>query len=142
MKKLLLAAFCLFPVFSVQAQQSYVVPDKDLFGNYIIIRITSLCDTKAEAVQQIVKFKAFCDENSYLDFYTKNIGFWQVESVDKDKSMKWIGGYCNLNRQTEVLYQLDKRFIRMFCSNADIWQFKDVISESQCPEEEKTKKKR
>jgi hypothetical protein len=145
MKKLLLAGLCLASSFAAQAQysrDSEGIPDKDLFGNYIIIRITSLCDTRAEAIDQILKFKAYCEDNSYLDFYTRHIGFWQVKSVDKDKDLQWIGGYCNLHRQTEPLYELDKRFIRMYCENADIWQFKDLISESMCPEEEKGKKKR
>ena len=118
------------------------IPDRDLFGNYIIIRLTSLCDTKAEAINEIMKFKTFCEESSYLKFYTQHIGFWKVKSVDKDKSLKWMGGYCNLHRQTKVLYELDKRFIQMYCDYADIWQFKDVISDFQCPEEEDIKKKK
>jgi len=145
MKKLILAGLALLMALPATAQygrDSEGIPDKDLFGNYIIIRITSLCDTRAEAVQQILKFKAFCDESTYLSFYSRHLGFWQVKSVDKDKSLKWIGGYCNMFRQTKPLYDLDKRFIQMYCEDADIWQFKDVISESLCPADENVKKKK
>jgi hypothetical protein len=145
MKKMLLGGLLLvtaLPAWSQYVRDSEGIPDKDLFGNYIIIRLTSLCDTKAEAVNEIMKFKAFCEENSYLKFYTQQIGFWQVQSVDKDKAFQWIGGYCNLHRQTKPLYELDKRFIQMYCEDADIWQFKDVISESQCPKEEDVRKKK
>ncbi|GEM_PF-7025343 len=139
---LILTLLTLFSVSGIcqYSNDSEGIPDKDLFGNYVIIRLTSLCSSKAEALNQVMKFKAFCDESTYLKFYTNYIGFWQVKSLEKDKSLRWIGGYCNLRRQNKELYELDKKFLQMYCEDADIWQFKDVIKESQCPNEKLDKK--
>lgn len=137
-----LLALCLLLLCGTASAQytndSEGIPDKDLFGNYVIIRITPLCESKGCAINEINKFKLFCEENNYLKAYTQNIGFWQVKSVNKEKNGKWIGGYCNFRRQNKELYELDKRFIQMYCENADIWQFKDLLKNSQClPEEVK-----
>ncbi len=130
--------FCLMTLL-VQSQPSNKAenfPDPDLFGNYVIIRITPFCGSKAEAVSEIMKFKVFCDENTYLKPYTQFIGYWQVRSVDKNKNGKWIGGYCNMNRQNKELYEMDKRFLQMYCENAELWRFKEMMKNSQCAPEE------
>lgn len=113
------------------------IPDKDLFGNYIIIRITPLYATKNEAINQVNAFKLWCEENTFLKPYLNYIGYWQVRSVDKEKTGKWIAGYCNYHRQIKELYEMDKRFLQIYCENADIWQFKDMLKNSACPPEEK-----
>jgi hypothetical protein len=138
MKKIL-GIFLLISPLSVHSQpinpsESY--PDRDLFGNYVVIRITPFCSSKAEAVSELMKFKVFCDESTYLKPYTQYLGYWQVKSVDKEKNGKWIGGYCNLRRQNKELYELDKRFLQMYCEVAEIWQFKDLIKNSNCAPEE------
>jgi len=127
-----------FPVLLAQAQPvnpSEGYPDKELSGNYVVIRISSFCNSKAEAVSEMMKFKVFCDENTYLKFYTQNLGYWQVKSSDKAKDGKWIGGYCNARRQNKELYEMDRDFLRMYCENAEVWQFKDILINSVCPRE-------
>jgi hypothetical protein len=138
MKKIL-GIFLLISPLSVHSQPinpSEGYPDRDLFGNYVVIRITPFCSSKAEAVSELMKFKVFCDESTYLKPYTQYLGYWQVKSVDKEKNGKWIGGYCNLRRQNKELYELDKRFLQMYCEVAEIWQFKDLIKNSNCAPEE------
>jgi hypothetical protein len=138
MKKIL-GIFLLISPLSVHSQPinpSENYPDRDLFGNYVVIRITPFCSSKAEAVSELMKFKVFCDESTYLKPYTQYLGYWQVKSVDKEKNGKWIGGYCNLRRQNKELYELDKRFLQMYCEVAEIWQFKDLIKNSNCAPEE------
>lgn len=137
MKKIfaILLVFFAFSSHSQPLNPSENYPDRDLFGNYVIIRITSLCGSKAEAVSELMKFKVFCDESTYLKPFTQYLGYWQVKSVDKEKNGKWIGGYCNMRRQNKELYEMDKRFIQMYCENADIWQFKDMMKNSMCAPE-------
>jgi hypothetical protein len=137
--KRILVIFLLISPLSVHSQPinpSEGYPDRDLFGNYVVIRITPFCSSKAEAVSELMKFKVFCDESTYLKPYTQYLGYWQVKSVDKEKNGKWIGGYCNLRRQNKELYELDKRFLQMYCEVAEIWQFKDLIKNSNCAPEE------
>lgn len=138
MKKILGIFLLIYPLSThsqpINPTESY--PDRDLFGNYVVIRITPFCSSKAEAVSELMKFKVFCDESTYLKPYTQYLGYWQVKSVDKEKNGKWIGGYCNLRRQNKELYELDKRFLQMYCEVAEIWQFKDLIKNSNCAPEE------
>jgi hypothetical protein len=137
MKKIysLLTVFMLLSISSIKAQNFDIeaFPDKDLFGNYVIVRITPLCTTKAEAVNEMNKFKTWCEENTYVKPYTASVGYFQVKSIEKDKTDKWFGGYCNYKRQIKELYDEDKRFIQMYCSSTDIYQFKELIKTDNCP---------
>lgn len=139
MKKPLILLFVLLTAsFAKVKAQSYdieSIPDKDLFGNYIIIRFTPLMSTRAEAVNEMNKFKAWCDENTYVKHLAAYTGVFQVKSIEKDKSTKWFGGYCNYKRQRKELYEMDKKFIQMYCENAEIVQFKEVIKNDNFPAE-------
>lgn len=137
MKKITFILPLLCVMYSVKAQNYDIegIPDRDLFGNYIIIRLTPLCNTKDEAVNEIGKFKAWCEENTFMKPYTLFLGFFQVKSIEKDKSLKWFGGYCNYKRQKKELYEMDERFLQVYCSSADIVQFKEIIKNDNCPPE-------
>ena len=142
MKKLILIILLACPSFL--AAQEYVdldgIPDRDLYNNFIIIRFTNLVETKAEAVAQVAQFKAYCEENPYLKFYTQYIGFFQLKSVEKDKNDMWFGGYCNLKRQKKELYELDEKFLERYCTTAEIYQFKQMVKNEFCFDEKKEKK--
>lgn len=140
MKKIFFILLLIIPSSQLRAQnyndqEGY--PDRDLFGNYVVIRLTNLCLTRSEAISELNKFKEYCEENPYLKPYTAFLGIFQVKSIEKDKSNRWFGGYCNYKRQKKELYEMDQKFLQMYCTSAEIFQFKGLIKNEFCFEEEK-----
>lgn len=142
MKKLILTLLALIPsvIYAQTDYDSEGAPDRDLFGNYIIIRFTNLCATKEEAVAEMNKFKAYCEENTFLKPYAQSVGYFQLKSIEKDKNDMWFGGYCNVKRQKKVLYEMDKKFLEFYCSTVEIYQFKQMVKNEFCFDEKDDKK--
>ena len=60
MKKIVLLLSLVIAAIKVPAQNYNDlegIPDRDLYGNFIIIRLSNLCSTKMEAKAEIEKFK-------------------------------------------------------------------------------------